>query len=134
MRSRLLNETVFFLDRSLGKKKVAAALRRVGANVVVHDDRFPQDAKDEEWLQEAGRLHWVVLTKDREIKRRKLELDALLTGGVRTFALTRRNLSGDEMAEVFAKALPKMLRLLSSKQGPFIATVSRTGEIKLIFP
>jgi hypothetical protein len=40
---------VFFLDRSLGKKRIAATLRQAGAIVHVHDDYFPPDAKDEDW-------------------------------------------------------------------------------------
>lgn len=45
----------FFLDRSLGKEIVAEALRVAGAHVEIHDDRFPPDAKDEDWLNEVGR-------------------------------------------------------------------------------
>jgi hypothetical protein len=46
---------VFFLDRSLGKKRVAAALRQAGATLHIHDDHFPPDAKDEDWLAEIFR-------------------------------------------------------------------------------
>jgi hypothetical protein len=55
----------FFLDRSLGKEIVAQALRAAGADVEIHDDHFPPDAKDEDWLTEVGSLGWIVLTKDR---------------------------------------------------------------------
>jgi hypothetical protein len=52
--SKLLDEIVFFIDRSLGRKAVATALRNAGARVEVHDDHLPQDAKDEEWLRYVG--------------------------------------------------------------------------------
>jgi hypothetical protein len=38
-------DPVFFLDRSLGKNRVATALRQAGATVHIHDDHFPPDAK-----------------------------------------------------------------------------------------
>jgi len=60
--SKPLDEIVFFIDRSLGRKAVATALRSAGARVEVHDDHLPQDAKDEEWLQYVGARNWVVLT------------------------------------------------------------------------
>ena len=49
-----LASLVFFVDRSLGKHIVAQALRAAGARVEVHDDHFPQDATDVEWLTCAG--------------------------------------------------------------------------------
>jgi hypothetical protein len=52
--SKPLDEIVFFIDRSLGRKAVATALRKVGAQVEVHDDHLPQNAKDEEWLRFVG--------------------------------------------------------------------------------
>src|SRR5436190_7425287 len=79
---------VFFLDRSLGKKTVAEALRKAGARVEVHDDHFDQDVSDETWLTEAGKQNWVVLTKDRRIRFRLTERTALINAGVRAFVLT----------------------------------------------
>ena len=38
---------IFFIDRSLGRKVVPGALRTAGEEVRIHDDYFPQDAKDE---------------------------------------------------------------------------------------
>jgi hypothetical protein len=62
--SKLPDPIVFFLDRSLGKKRVAIALRNAGAIVHLHDDYFSPDARDEEWLSVVGEHGWVVLTKD----------------------------------------------------------------------
>jgi hypothetical protein len=46
---------------------------------------------------------------------------------VRAFVLTNRNLSGDEMAAIFVKALPKILRLAHKRGASFVATVNRTA-------
>ena len=60
--------SVFFIDRSLGKKIVAQALRDIGETVEIHDDHFAPDAKDEDWLVEVGKRGWIVLTKDDRIR------------------------------------------------------------------
>ena len=95
-----------FLDRSLGKKVVAEALRSAGARVEVHDDHFAQDVDDATWLTAAGRNGWVVLTKDRRIRFRATERQALLEAGVRAFVLTAGDMDGFSMAAVFVKGLP----------------------------
>jgi predicted nuclease of predicted toxin-antitoxin system len=121
-----------FLDRSLGKKTVAEALRGVGVKVEVHDDHFPQDATDETWLTEVGKSKWIVLTKDRRIRFRAIERTALINAGVRAFVLTAGDIDGAAMAAVFVKALPKMLRFSAKHAPPFIATISKTGSVTML--
>ena len=125
---------VFFLDRSLGKKVIAEALRRAGVAVQIHDDHFPPNARDEEWLPVVGQRGWVVLTKDKRIRYRTLERLALLQAGVRAFVLTAGSLQGAEMAKIFIKALPAIRRFIQTHAPPFIATVTRRGTVSLLFP
>jgi uncharacterized protein with PIN domain len=70
-----------FLDRSLGKNIVAEALRKAG----VHDDHFKQDVTDTTWLTIVGKRKWVVLTKDRRIRFRAIERQALINAGALSF-------------------------------------------------
>ncbi|MBK7013310.1 MAG: DUF433 domain-containing protein [Xanthomonadales bacterium] len=79
-------ELIFFVDRSLGGKLVVEALRAAGAQVIAHDDAMPQDSEDVEWLAEAGRHNWVVLTKDSAIRRNQHEKRCSAT---RAFACSR---------------------------------------------
>lgn len=122
----LPDELVFFIDRSLGRRYVAEALRARGALVEIHDDHFPADARDQDWLLEVGRRGWVVLMKDKRIRRVKLELEALLTANVRAFVLTSGNLTGPEMADVFVRHLRRIAALAVSRPPPFVAGVGRT--------
>jgi hypothetical protein len=80
---------VFFIDRSLGRKIVAQALREIGETVEIHDDHFAPDAKDAEWLLEVGKRGWIVLTKDDRIRYRVTERTAIESATVRAFVLTR---------------------------------------------
>jgi len=77
---RLPEPWTFFVDRSLGGKVVADALRAAGEAVEVHDDHFAADAADQTWLAEIGMRAWVVLSKDDRIRRNPVEREALLPG------------------------------------------------------
>jgi predicted nuclease of predicted toxin-antitoxin system len=132
--SKLPNPPTLFLDRSLGRLKIAAALRRVGATVEVHDDSFDQAAADQVWLQAAGERNWVVLTKDKNIRYHAREKETLVAYGVRAFVLTAKALNADEMAAVFVKALPKMARVLENHHGPFVATITASGSVRIVWP
>jgi len=114
----------------LGRKVVANALREHGFSVELLEDRFTSDAADEEWLPEIGELGWLILTKDDKIRRRPVERDALLRSGARAFILPSGNMSGKEMAATITKALPRIQRFVGKNQPPFIARISRSGDVR----
>jgi PIN like domain len=111
---------------------VADALRQAGAVVEIHDDHFPQDVHDVEWLRDVGPRGWIVLTRDDQIRHRFHERTALIQAGVRAFVLARRSLSGPAMAEAFVQALPAMRRFVARYQAPFIARVTQAGSVSLL--
>jgi hypothetical protein len=123
---------VFFIDRSLGRKIVAQALRQAGETVEIHDDHFLADATDEDWLLEVGKRGWIVLTKDDRIRYRTTERTALATARVRAFVLTSSQLQGAEMAAAFLAALPRIKRLIAKHNPPFIGRVSRSGMVSML--
>jgi predicted nuclease of predicted toxin-antitoxin system len=121
-----------FLDRNLGKKTIADALRQAGADVRVHDDHFLPKARDEEWLSEVGRRQWVVLTKDTRIRYREIERRVLMNAHVRAFVLTAKNLQGLEMANIFVTAFPAIQRFAIKHNPPFIAQITRSGRVSML--
>ncbi len=127
--SKLPEPIVFFLDRALGNKVIADALRAAGAEVRIHSDHFAAAAPDAEWLIEVGRQGWIVLTKDSKIRYRTIERMALINARVGAFVLVSGNLSGLAMADVFVKALPAMRKFVAKNPPPFIARVYRDGKI-----
>lgn len=82
--------------------------------------------EDVEWLPAIGARDWVLLTKDKDIRRRPLEIDAILNSHVRAFVLTATELRREEQAEIFLKAMPKILRICR-RLGPFIYNITRMG-------
>ncbi len=132
-KSKPPDPSIFFIERSLGSKTVPEALREARLEVEIHDDHFPQNAEDEVWLREVGRRGWIVLTKDQKIRYRPTELNALIIGRVGAFVLTAGDLQGAEMAEIFIKALPKIRRLIEINSPPYIASVTRSGSVSILF-
>jgi predicted nuclease of predicted toxin-antitoxin system len=125
---------VVFLDRSLGKQVIATALRTAGFQVEVHDDHFSTDAKDEDWLTAVGREGWVVLTKDKKIKYRMVELAAVVAANAKVFTLTAGSVQGSEMADIFVKAMPKIKAYVETNTPPYIVRVSKVGLLSTVYP
>lgn len=130
--SQPLPEPVLFLDNCLGSDVVANALRGQGIKVEVLDEHFENNTPDELWLSEVGKRGWVVLTKDKNIRRRQVERQALLRAGVAAFVLTAGDITGAEMAEAFWRAYPRMRKCLRDYELPFIASVSAAGAVRLL--
>lgn len=128
----MADRPTFFVDRSLGKA-VGKALRDVGAKVELHDDHFKQDADDVDWISRVSILNWVILTKDKYIRRRFEEKKAILQNNAKVFTLTSGNMSGSEMAKLFVGQLTNMESLASTQQAPFIATIGPAG-LQIRFP
>jgi hypothetical protein len=124
---------VFFLDRCLGRIIVAEALRTAGAHVEIHADHFEDDCPDANWLPAVGQRRWVVLTKDRHLRSNQVEIAALLASGTASFVLTAASLTGAAMASAFAQALPSMLRFLEKFEVPFVATISASGKVRMLY-
>lgn len=123
--------TVFFIDRSLGIEPLRTELAKADLRVEIHDDHFARDEEDRVWLQAVGERGWVVLTKDQRLRYRPLEIAALRASNARVFVLTAGNLRGSEIAAVFLTALPRIYELLQAMPGPFVARVSRPGNVRI---
>lgn len=124
----------FFIDRSLGRHAVPAALRARGVVVrtmaEVYGERIGQGLTDETWLADAGRNDWVVLMKDDRIRYRPTEREALVAHGVRAFCLTNANLRGVEQAARIVGNLDAILRS-AEEPGPYVIGIYATGLRRL---
>lgn len=111
---------------------MAERLRAGGEAVELLSDHFDADVADEEWIAEVGQRGWIILTKDKFIRRRLVELNSLSRGKSATFVLTGGNMTGDAMAEAFADAMRRMKQYVRDHQQPFIATVTPGGQVKML--
>ncbi|TMA29616.1 MAG: hypothetical protein E6J78_02420 [Deltaproteobacteria bacterium] len=121
----------WFVDRSLGWK-IVLALRTAGFQVEEHAAHFAADAPDAEWLSEAGRRGWVVLTKDKAIRRNALEHVAIVAAEVACFSLGHGNLKSEQMAQAFVAARSRMEKALRRYDPPMTASVTSTGHVSVL--
>ena len=97
-----------------------------------HDDCFPQNTPDTEWLPQVGERGWLVITLDLRIRYNPLEKLALTRSGVGAFIIVGKNLSGVLLAACIERALPKMKEFAQRHPRPFIAKVYADGRIQLL--
>jgi predicted nuclease of predicted toxin-antitoxin system len=98
--------------------------------VRIFGEAIPRGARDADWLAAIGKENWICLTKDKHIRRRLAERNALLAARVRAFVLTSGNLTGAEMAEIFASNVRRIERFARRTKPPFIAKITRNGVIE----
>lgn len=121
----------FFVDRSLGKA-VGRRLREAGATVELHDDHFDQTTPDSTWIPDVTRRGWVILTKDKNIRRSRGEREDVLTAGARVFTLTSGSMSGAGMAQTFIDHLESMERVSASQTAPFAYAVGPSIFVQIL--
>jgi len=126
-----LEESVFFVDRSSGKHVLADGLAALGLNVERHDDHFDPTTPDPDWIAACGSKSWIIVSSDRAIKRNPLEQRALLNARVAAFFFTSANITSAEQIEAFSKALDRIAKMLTTQPRPFIARISRDGNVEL---
>lgn len=106
--------------------------RKAAIRAHLQSETFGTGTQDVDWLPHVGANGWILITKDKNIRKRPLELRALRESGVRAFVLTSGNLSGSAQADVFREALAAMLRLIRRKVPPFVARVTSESSVELI--
>lgn len=128
----MADRPTFYVDRCLGKT-VAKALRSAGAVIEIHDENFAQDSQDETWIPVVARRGWVILTKDKNIRRPRGERESVLTAEARIFTLCSGNMRGADMAAFFVRHLSDMEQVADALEPPFVAVVGHDG-IHIVYP
>lgn len=117
-----------FLDESLDSNSIAQAIASAGATVERLTTHFPKGTDDRAWLALAGRNGWVVLTRDKRIRYRRLERLVLQAAGVRAFVFTGGNVTLSETAAILAEAVPAIRQVCEREAPPFIYHLGRAGK------
>lgn len=123
---------VYFVDRSIGRTVVVEALRAAGETAHAHDDHFAQNTPDADWLVEVARRGWVILTKDKDIRRNELERRAIANAKAACFMLGRGDVSAATMGRTFVAALPRIRRVLRRFDVPLGASVYLAGQLRVV--
>jgi len=108
-------------------------LREAGHTAHVQGaETFGTGTHDVDWLPHVGSRGWILVTKDKAIRKREIELRALKQSRVRAFVLTAGGLKGEEQARVIREALPAMIRLLRRRAANFVARITAESNVELI--
>jgi hypothetical protein len=126
-RSQPPEPLTLFLDESLDSDSISAALSEAGATVERLTRHFPKGTADERWLTLAGSKAWVVLTRDKRIRYRRLERIALQAANVRAFVFTGGNVTLSQTAAVLAGAVPRIRKICAREPGPSIYHIGVAG-------
>ena len=126
----LLEGPVLFLDRNLGKHIIPDRLRSEGMKVEVHDEHLPPDAPDEDWIALVGRMGWVALTKDKNIRYRMAEIDSIRKNSARIIVIRARNATGPEIAETLVRGRHRIAWFVKNTPAPFVAAIYRGSRIE----
>lgn len=104
-------------------------LRDAGLKVVSHHVRFRHNTEDEAWLEVVGEKKWIVLTRDKMIGRRKLQLDALFNAKVKAFVLVTDDLTDAQNADIIIKLIEKIFEMIEENRIPFIAKIRKDAVV-----
>ena len=118
--SRPPEPLTLFLDESLDSDSIAKALESAGVTVERLTKHFPKGTDDRDWLSLAGSRGWVVLTRDKRIRYRRLERLALQAAGVRAFVFTGGNVTLADTAAILVMAVPAIREICAREPGPVI--------------
>jgi PIN like domain len=123
---------MIFIDRSI-PKSVAEALQKVRSDVEWLEPRFRHDATEAEWMQGAGEGGWLCITRDKKIRTRRGERQALIDNGVGCFLFVQKqNLTKWGYLKLLAISLDEMEERFAATERPFLYGVGRTGIFRRI--
>ena len=122
---------IFFTDRDLGAL-FPRILSEAGIAVERHDAHFTDNhTSDDTWLQMVGGKRWFAISKDKRIRYRQNERDAVMEAGVGLFLVVGQA-SHQALAENFADCIHKIQNFSKKHKPPFIAKVYQpSSEQKL---
>jgi hypothetical protein len=119
----------FYLDASV-PIAVRTALATVREDIVyAGGPGAPKEStQDRHWLATAGREDWVVIKRDKRIRTRPWEREALIAAGVRTFCLTGAgNYTRWDTLRLLAGRWARIEHVAANIAGPYIYSVTWEG-------
>lgn len=118
---------IYWIDRCLGGDILPRVLREAGVEIQTYADLYPNDPKvqDHVWIPEVAGRDWVILTKDKNIRRSPVEIQALRLAKARYVCLSATSMRGDEQAACFLQHWKTIESVVAHKPVPLIVSVTR---------
>lgn len=116
-----------YLCHNLDFEGVWTALDRAGIRYKRHRDYFPGEAPDTALLSKVGQHRWILVTFDQKQRTRTVENELIKRYKIRQFVFTSGEIG--DVGAVLVKASSKMRNLCRRREGPFIYSISRLGNL-----
>lgn len=118
-------EPTFFLDRTIDNPTVLNGLRSIGCSVIPHRELFKHDEDDNVWIEEVSKKGYIIITNDKKIRSRALEIKSVIIHKARMLCLTNGNMSSLTQLEVLKSGMGLIKKHIQSAQPPYIVRVRR---------
>ena len=126
---------LLFIDRCAWSIRLGEALKAKGIKFTPHHEHFEQACPDVDWLPVVGKNGWVVITRDKNIRRKPNELQAFKNNDVLAIVLSSGSssqASAADTAELVVRLYPKLMRKIQAVKPPAMLTVTLMGTISSI--
>lgn len=120
---------VYFTDRDLGKR-FPEILASAGLSVERHQDLFPADGSDEQWLEHCGKNGRIALSHNLRIRYTPNELAAVIRHGVALLIVSGK-VPLPDLGHNFVTSLARIEAFVDEHEPPFIAKVYRPSAVEL---
>jgi hypothetical protein len=107
-------------------------MREQGAVVHHAGEAFPSATHDEVWLAECGARGWIVLMRDKHVRRRRLELAALSAADVVAFVCTAGQATAEDTANAVVRLLHRFVNVSISEPKPCLYSFGLSGSLTRI--
>jgi PIN domain-containing protein len=98
-----------------------------------HDDLFGPRTPDQVWLQDIGTEGWLLISRDKRIKNRPGEKQALIDNGVGGFYLTQRDgPTRWQILQLLCRTIDEMERIFAQTPRPFLYGVTKEAGLHRI--
>ena len=84
-------------------------------------------------LRAVGKRGWILVTTDKAIRRNALEYAVAVEFSVGQFVFSNNNMNGPEIAHAFRLAFNDIVDIATREKRPFVASIGKTGTVKLLF-
>jgi hypothetical protein len=116
---------------------VPQALREDAWDLVTLAEHYGMPADqlvaDTDWIREAAKQGWPILMKDKRIRHRQAEIEAVVEHKARCFVIANGDLTSDEMARRFIFNKAAIYEVAVEEPGPYIFSV-RADRIWRLYP
>ena len=121
---------VLFFDRDVGiTLPQALGVLKLPTRVEYHQEHFPIDARDDDWMPRVGSLGWTLIGHDSRHHQEESELSAIKQHEIGCFYLWGAGAFRWEKMRCFLRAYENILEAAARTPRPFIYRVTEKGRL-----